>query len=416
MIQIGKIVKSDSGRRIRVDLLIKAGGQGVAYLATEVNSHQKGVLKIFHDRFNNADTRKRIRFIMGQNLKTACSVIEPPVDILDTKKTLGHYTPYVGEHSLEEYLSNPSYTFSEGIQLAIALAHAVVEMHHRRIAHGDLQSENLRISKVGLVFKLHVIDLDNFNAPGMPAPPCVGQNLYMAPELRVALAKRHPAIPTEATDLYSLGVIMHEIILLCHPSQGNDDNEADFQRAMCSGKWLLDPAAANRTKGNLGGYPSTVLNADLARLFRSAVSIDPRKRPSSDMWESELGKAFNALYCCPFCGGPCVIDVSKTVCPYDFCRKPFPHLTLRINGCGRSILLANGATVIGRNELAGSQKVSARHAIFRRIGPETWLESIGSNGTYRRNGGKWIRLPDRKSLLVQAGDHLRLADVEIQLN
>lgn len=414
MIRKGKIVKSDSGRRIRVDGVIKAGGQGQAYWATEVNSGQKGVLKVFHDRFNNADTRKRIRFIMSQNLKTACPVIEPPVDILDTKKTVGHYTPYVGERSLEEYLSNPSFTFNEGIQLAITLAHAVIEMHHRRIAHGDLQAENLRISKGGSVFQLHIIDLDNYNAPGMPAPPCVGHNLYMAPELRAALAKGQPAIPTVETDLYSLGVLMHEIILLCHPSAGNDDNEADFQKAMCSGKWLLDPAVVDRPGGGIGGYPTTVLNADLARLFRSAMSVDPAKRPSSDMWEAELAKAFNAIYCCPKCGGPCVIDMSKVAC--SLCGTPFPHLTLQTNGYGHAVPLVNGSMVIGRTDLGGSQKISARHAIFRRVGPETWLESTGSNGTYRWNGSKWVRLPERKSLLVQAGDRLRLGDVEVQLS
>ena len=35
---------------------------------------------------------------------------------------------------------------------------------------------------VGSVFQLHVIDLDNFNAPGMPPPLCIGHNLYMAME------------------------------------------------------------------------------------------------------------------------------------------------------------------------------------------------------------------------------------------
>jgi hypothetical protein len=53
MIQKGRIIKSDSGRRIRVDGLIKPGGQGEAYWATEVNSGQKGVLKVFHKRFAN---------------------------------------------------------------------------------------------------------------------------------------------------------------------------------------------------------------------------------------------------------------------------------------------------------------------------------------------------------------------------
>lgn len=414
MIQSGKIVKSDSGRRIRVDGLIKAGGQGEAYWATELNSGQRGVLKVFHDRFNNDDTRRRIRFLLSQDLKTACPVLQAPVDLLNTKKMVGHYTPFAEGQSLEEFLGNPNSTFIEEMQLAITLAHAVGVLHARHIAHGDLHADNLIINRVGSVFLLHVIDLDNFNAPGMPIPPCVGHNLYMGPELRSALAKGLPAIPTIETDLFSLGVLMHEIILLRHVSAGNDDNEAHFQKAMCSGRWLQDPAAADKPGGDLGGYPVEVLNADLARLFRAALSLDPAKRPSAEAWETELGKAFNSIYCCPSCGGPCVIDVSKVACPV--CHNPFPYLALQVIGSGCSIALDQGSTAVGRADLGGSLKVSARHAVFRRIGPETWLESAGSNGTYRWNGSAWTKLPDKKPVLVQNGDRLKFGDIEARVN
>jgi pSer/pThr/pTyr-binding forkhead associated (FHA) protein len=109
-----------------------------------------------------------------------------------------------------------------------------------------------------------------------------------------------------------------------------------------------------------------------------------------------------------------VIDISKISCP--LCSSPYPHITLRISGNGHTFPLTQGATVVGRAELGGSLKVSARHAVFRRLGPETWIESTGSNGTYRWNGSGWAKLPDKKPLLVQNGDLLRLGDVEVQLN
>jgi serine/threonine protein kinase len=413
MIRAGKIVKSDSGRRVRVKALIKAGGQGEAYWAREVNSAQKGVLKIFHDRFVNDDTVKRIQFLVGEDLHSACPVLCAPIDPVMNRDLVGHFAPVAEGIPLEEFLKSPNSTFIEEMQLAITLAHAISVIHNRHIAHGDLHAENLIINRVGSVFHLSVIDFDNFSSPGMPAPPCVGHNLYMAPELRVALAKGLPAIPSVETDLFSLGVLMHEIILLRHVCAGNDDNESSFQKAMCSGRWLHDPAAADRPKSDLGGFPVDVLNANLARLFRSALSLDPLQRPSADAWEIELGVAFNSVYCCPGCGGPCIIDVSKTTCP--LCGRPFPHPTLRVNGSGRCLPLANGATMIGRAQLGGSMKVSTRHAVFRRVGPETWLESVGSNGTYRWNGTAWTRLPDKQPRLIQHGDRLRLGDVEIDV-
>ena len=414
MIQTGKIVKSDSGRRIRVESLIKAGGQGEAYLATETNSAQKGVLKSFHKRFANADTITRLRFLVREDLHAKCPVIYSPVDLVLKRDVVAHYTPFAMGNPLEDFLANPEATFIEAMQLAITLAHAVATLHRRGIAHGDLHAENLIVEHVGTVFRLRLIDLDNFGAPGLPNPPCVGHNLYMAPELRGALARGHEAVPTVETDLFALGVLMHEIILLRHLCAGNDATENEFQMAMCSGRWIQDPAAADRPKASVGGYPAEVLNADLARLFRSAVSLNASSRPSAEAWERELGRAFNAIYCCPSCGGPCVVDVSKTVCP--LCKTPFPHLGIMVAATKRSIQLTSGATVICRGDLGGSHKASARHAVFRRVGPETWIESHGSNGSYRWNGSGWARLPDKKPVLVQSGDRLRLADVEIQVS
>ncbi|MBN1515998.1 protein kinase [Candidatus Sumerlaeota bacterium] len=417
MIPKGEIIKTDSGRCLCVKSMIKAGGQGEAYRVTEADTGQDGVLKVFHKRFVKSATVERLRFLIDQDLHSACPVLMPPVDMLSEGSLVGHYTPLAQGQLLEEFLRNPKSTFIEELQLAIALAHAICVLHDREIAHGDLHAENLIVHRIGTALHLAIIDLDNFSAPGIPPPPCIGHNLYMAPELRKALAQERPAVPTLLTDLYSLGVLMHEIILLCHPSAGNDSNANDFQKAMCAGKWLMDPAYTDPGGGGKTfGYPTAILNTDLARLFRNAVSVHPAERPSANRWKDNLNKAFHAVYCCPNpkCGCPCIIDVSKIACP--LCGAPYPHLTMRISGHGGAIHLVNGSTVIGRTELGNSRMVSERHAIFHRIGPETWLESVGRNGSYRWSGIEWIRLPDKRSLLVQAGDRLRLGDVEVQLN
>ena len=83
---------------------------------------------------------------------------------------------------------------------------------------------------------------------------------------------------------------------------------------------------------------------------------------------------------------------------------------------GMEYFLNQGAIVIGRKELSGSMKVSTRHAIFRKIGPQTQLESFGRNGTYRWNDSGWTRLQDAIPVFVQSGDRLRFADVEVQLS
>jgi pSer/pThr/pTyr-binding forkhead associated (FHA) protein len=108
-----------------------------------------------------------------------------------------------------------------------------------------------------------------------------------------------------------------------------------------------------------------------------------------------------------------VVEVSKSACP--LCKRPFPHLTLRSTSTLRAWPLDSGTVIVGRAELGGSLKVSARHATFRRVGPETWIESHSSNGTYRWDGSSWARLPEKRPLLVQSGDRLRLGDTEVHL-
>ena len=412
MIPNGKIVKSDSGRRIRADGFIAAGGQGEAYWATDLKCGQRGVLKAFHQRFADGDTLTRIRFLVAQNLAAACPVLCAPTDILSTGPLLGHFSPFAPGQPLEAILEKPDYTFLEGLQLSLGLAHALALMHRRGISHGDLRAQNLIVNRAGTALQASLIDFDNFNASTVPPPPMAGESLYMAPELSDALAHSRVVAPDFYTDRFSLGVLMHEIILLRHVAAGADDSEAHFQKAMRSGRWLQDPAGPDKRVAGLGGYPVEVLNTNMARLFRFALSLEPAARPSPDVWESAIGKALGTVNRCPRCGGPCLIDVSKSVCP--LCGTPFPHLGLAVAG-GKTISLDRGTVRVGRDDIGGSMKVSHLHAVFHRVGPETWIESLGSNGSYRWTGSAWARLPDKQPILVQEGDILLLGDVETRL-
>lgn len=410
MIPKGKILKTDSGRFIQVDDLAGVGGQGEVYHAPDLNTKQKGVLKSFLGKLANQETVKRIDFLVNQQLHKACPVLLGPIDAI-TQKMVGHYSPFAPGQKLEEFFVTPDITLIESLHLGIQLAHAIDVLHQRQIAHGDIQSNNIFINRNG-VCEFFLIDFDNFNAQGLPPPPCVGHNLYMAPELRIALAQGKPAIPDIWTDRFSLGVLMHELLLGKHPATGADHNEAEFQKVMCSGIWLQDPAVANRPSGDLGGYPPEILNADLAHLFRSAASLNRDERPSSTQWKQVLCNALNKVNDCPFCGGSFLMDISKTACP--LCKKSAPSLTLATTNT-QTISLSKGAVEIGRVNLKGSNQVSSRQAVFRRIGSETWIESFGTNGTYRWTGSGWVRLPDRKMVLVKKGDRLRFADLEVEI-
>ena len=413
MIDPGTRFTSKGGRDILIGDLITVAGQAEIYHATDSESKQDIVAKVFHEKFYTDKETKRLESIIRRNLSSVCPLLCPPIDMIMIPGRLAHYCPFVHGKTLEEYLANPQSNFMEAMQLAITVAHAFNALHRLEITHGDIHSGNIILSRDEGLLKIKVIDMDNFNAPECPAPSCAGHNLYMAPELRIALKKDQPVIPTLYTDRFSLGLVIHETLLLRHVCTGADDSESKFHQAMCCGQWQYDPSLHKPISKDLGGYPAEILNTDLKRLFRRTMSLIPEERPSAQEWETELSKAFHQVYCCPKCGSPNLIDTSKQTCP--MCQTPYPYLALKIISNNQIIPLKDGATLVGRSKLGCSSQVSMHHAVFRRIGPETWMESTGRNGTYRWNGKNWSKLPHKKAILVQKGDHLRMADIETSL-
>lgn len=401
-----KSLKTDRGLRVLLDNLEGQGGEGEVYKARNAATGETLAVKLFADKFKTPDTIRRVRHLTSLNLQRYSPVLFGPIDTI-VNGDVGHVSRWAEGVSLEEALTTPQFTLLEALGMCLAIAHGVGILHSKSMAYGDIQALNVKVHKDAGVFKVCLIDFDNYNCPGVPLPQMVGQHLYMAPELRDGSR----TLPDIGTDNYELAVVFHEILLLRHPAAGCDDTEDKFLKAMCSGVWAQDRARDRRDASPLGGYPVTVLNPELENLFRRGLSLDIGTRPGPLEWKDTLAKALNAVDVCPNCGVQFIVDSGKMVCPLPTCRRSFPSLRLRFNG--REVPLDSGAVVIGRADFGGAQKVSARHVVFHKIGPDTWMTAVGSNPTFRFASRGWIRLPNDKNLLVQSGDKLRLADVEV---
>ncbi|MFH1227299.1 MAG: hypothetical protein V1701_05275 [Planctomycetota bacterium] len=406
------IIKSITKKKYKTTRFIGIGGQGEAKECVRLDTQASYVVKTYHDQFVNPAASIRLRWLVQQKLGLLCPVLKPPDDMYEDLHAhkLGHFTPYVTGESLEEFMQKPAPSLIDNLTIAVGFVHAIAVLHSRGIAHGDLQSNNIIINIINknnkLVFEVYIIDFDNFFAPGMPPPPCLGHELYMAPE------SRNGGAPSIQSDLFCLTAIMHELILLKHVAAGFDSEQKLFEDTMTGGIWLHDPALTRAQQKTAGGYPVAILNTDIMRLFRHGLSRDRAERPSALQWERTLTPLLNEVFICPNCNGPTLIDASKTICP--FCHNPYPYLTLNIKG--KLIPLTNGVNKFGRNEMGGSSRISLIHTIVRRIGPEYWIEDISLNGTYRWNGTGWLRLPKFKPVLLQKGNRLLFADLEGVVN
>ena len=403
-----KSLKTENGIKLLLGDLEGQGGEGEVYRARNTATGETMAVKLFADKFKTPDTIRRIRHLTSLNIQNESPVLFGPIDTI-VNGEVGHVSRWAGGVSLEEMLKNPQFTLMDGIQMCLAIAHGAGILHGKQIAHGDIQSLNIKVHMEGGVAKVGLIDFDNYRSPAVPLPPMIGQHLYMAPELR----ERSGAVPDVGSDNYEMAVVFHEILLLRHPAAGYDDTEDRFLNAMCSGAWMQDRARNRKDGSALGGYPVTILNADIENLFRRGLSRDVGTRPSPLDWKNAFSMALNAVGVCPNCGIQFIVDSGKVECPLKACRKRFPDL--RILCKGKEIRLSSGAVAVGRSDLGGAHRVSARHAVFHKIGPDTWMTAQGSNPTFRLAGGKWIQLANNAKLLVQKGDKLRFADVEVEL-
>jgi serine/threonine protein kinase len=402
-----------SGYKVSMGSPIAYGGQGEIREAILSRDNIKGVVKLFKKSFRTPSTRRRIEFLINAKLSQSCPVIRAPTDLIASNGDLGHFTPFAPGISLEKKLQTGDITLIQAIQMALALARAIEVLHEQDISNGDLHSDNVLVeSGEGDVLVLHLIDLDNFGAPGQPLPDMIGQSLYLAPEQRIAISRGEPAIPDIFTDRFSLGVLIHEMLLLKHPATGSDDDEASFQQAMSKGRWLHDPGNGGSLLDTLGGYPSGIVGPDLCRLFRRSISLERDTRPTPTEWKTSLQSVLNSVYVCPHCSGTFIADPYSFACSH--CKQSFPALRLHTLE-GSHIILNQAAVAIGRENIGGDQTVSARHAIFRRRGSITYVESRGRNGTSRWDGTDWIQLQENSPIVVKDGDKLRLGSFEVQL-
>ena len=395
----GTEIQGKAGR-YRIVRYLSIGGQAVLYVAACTKTAKQFALKLYHRSFDVGVMRKRSERLVKLKLIDVNPTLCGPVDTVSHDGTVGHVSPLINGTSLNDAL--PKMNFLASLQVAIGVAHAVEQANSvAKVSHGDLQANNCMVHQEGEIFHVRLIDFDNFTTPKDRTAPCLGQEWYMAPEVRT---KR--STPNETSDRFSLSILIHEILLKKHIATGFDATPDEFHRTMMSGDWKHDPAST-RTK-RTGGYPAEILNTQMLGLFRRGVGTRPNDRPPAREWRDTLIQAISSIDVCSNCREANLIESCKRRCPH--CITPYP--TLKLSGSFGEMTLQDAAVELTRESLGGSDKVSKRHAVIRRDGPEYRLTDFSMNGTFRHGQSGWMKLPAEKSLLISAGDRIRFGDVE----
>ena len=195
---------------------IAVGGMGEVYLARQRTAFGREVaVKIIRSDLVH-DTTARQRFLREAEVNAYLKHdhILPLVEFGEEQGRLFLVTPYIKGDTLLKRLQTGPLSLAEVHQLFTALVKAVAYLHKRGVIHRDLKPSNILLDREEDSNRIYVrlIDFGIATLQGLPASAPltmtgheIGTVAYMAPE-------RLDGIAALSNDIYSLGVILYQMI------------------------------------------------------------------------------------------------------------------------------------------------------------------------------------------------------------
>ena len=221
----------------KISKRIGTGGMGEVYLATDMTAGRKAALKLLPMRFTgDAERLKRFqqeaRAVVGLNHPNILTVYEIGED---------HSTHYIASELIEgetlrQRLMRGRMELSEAVDVAIQVASALAAAHEAGIVHRDIKPENIMLRPDGYV-KVLDFGIAKLAESAFAERRCGGQaqrsmtlvetNLgsilgtvrYMSPEQACG------APVDKRTDIWSLGVVLYEMVTGHAPFTGDTPRE-----------------------------------------------------------------------------------------------------------------------------------------------------------------------------------------------
>uniref|UniRef100_A0A8C6HW94 non-specific serine/threonine protein kinase n=1 Tax=Mus spicilegus TaxID=10103 RepID=A0A8C6HW94_MUSSI len=140
------------------------------------------------------------------------------------------------------------------VQISLGLKH----IHDRKILHRDIKSQNIFLSKNGMVAKLGDFGTARTLNDSMElAQTCAGTPYYLSPEI----CQNRPY--NNKTDIWSLGCVLYELCTLKHPFESNNLHHLVLK--ICQGR--VAPISPHFSR-------------DLQSLIPQLFRVSPQDRPS----------------------------------------------------------------------------------------------------------------------------------------
>ena len=198
---------------------VGTGGMAVVYKARDILLDRIVAVKILHAEYGN-DHEFVTRF--RQEAQAAAKLSHPNiVNIYDVGKDGDiHYIvmEFVRGETLKEYIEKHGHLpINTSIQIAFDIGEALESAHHNGLVHCDIKPHNILVTETG---RIKVADFGiaraiNSSATMKEDKKILGSVHYFSPE------QASGNTLDERTDIYSLGVVMYEMMTGVVPFEGD---------------------------------------------------------------------------------------------------------------------------------------------------------------------------------------------------
>lgn len=274
--------------RYKLMYLIGVGGMGNVYLAerTDLEAHQQVVVKIMNTGYLSNSLRQRFdlerKILSRLNHPHITRIYDGGI----TEQGLPYIVmEYIDGKPLMEYINDNKLGVDERIELFLDMASAVSYAHQNFIMHCDLKPANILVTNHGIVKVIDfgiakILDTDDDNLKNqithtgiIPLTPA-----YASPE---QVTKKPLTI---ATDIYSLGVVLYEMLTQNKPFPISKNTEYSTVEKWITQRDPLKPSASISPEiepfANLKTWQKK-LRGDLDNIILKTLKKNPQERYSS---------------------------------------------------------------------------------------------------------------------------------------
>ncbi|MFO1055206.1 MAG: bifunctional serine/threonine-protein kinase/formylglycine-generating enzyme family protein [Planctomycetota bacterium] len=263
-----------SGSRFAVQRVLGAGGMGTVSLAWDTRLERLVALKRMRpELLDVAEVRRRFEIEARAASTLSHPNLCPVHDVGEVDGVPFIVMPFVEGRTLADQLAEARGTgtppaTAEVVDLLITLALAIDHAHERGLVHRDLKPGNVMIrpdgSPVVLDFGLvHDESVEGLTRSGMQP----GTREYMAPEQVQPRGRRID----RRTDVWALGVILHECLTLQRPFGG--DGEHELFQAILAAKLPRQHTRESRVPRDLEVVIATALAPEPERRYQTARAL-----------------------------------------------------------------------------------------------------------------------------------------------